>query len=205
MRAKITTPALQDMQSGSASARGPGFFASAVFTNVPRSMLLDNEDDECPDSSSEPCMSASKIRKFAESGSRDFESVTIERQMRDLKQMTVAILLPKCKSLNRSQGKVILLRVRTKKESSNLSTTIKRNITAANAHFLLKACEQNESEKLDEAFDDLMSNDDIQPIRKGGCCEAVGNRAIEDAVRHNNVYMLKKLLHVLHPLRDMKS
>jgi len=182
MRKRANTPALNN-------ARGCATLPTG---------FLEEGSDTFPDSTSDPCLSTDSISILAHGHDQDLTGVTSERKRRDRKQMTVAVLLPKCSSLKRAQGKVILLRVRTKKEASNLTTTIKRNITTANSHLLLEACREDNLEQLREVLDEMVSDEDVQPIRKGGCCEAVGKQAIEEAIKRDNVEILKRLLSVLH-------
>lgn len=183
---KATTPALKDRQNNDPVKR-----SSILFDEISDAIVADT--------SSEPCMSVGNYPHTTElNGCRETYPIDQARkEMGGLREMTVAILLPKCKSLNRTHGKVLLLRVRTKKEASNLTTTIKRNIFAANAQALLKASRENDSERLSELMGELMSNDDVQPIRKDACCEVIGKRAIEEIIKHDNLECLKNLLEQL--------
>jgi hypothetical protein len=197
LKQSIPTPALQ-------IGSGPTREGIARKGGHPASIILDDDPEESlvTDIDSEPCMSAGSVSTLALQRDREtypIDPYRVQKEKKERKEMTVAILLPKCALLNRAQGKVLLLRVRTKKEASNLTTVIKRNITAANAQLLLNVC-RNNTVKLDEVLNGIMSEDDIQPIRKGGCCEAIGKRAIEDAVKQDNLASVKQLLDVLHPL-----
>jgi hypothetical protein len=180
---KATTPGLKD-ELNSDPVKG----SSTLFDDISDAMVTDT--------SSEPCMSVENSPHTTElNGCRETYPIDQARkEMGGFREMTVAVLLPKCKSLNRSHGKVLLLRVRTKKEASNLTTTIKRNIFAANAQALLKASRENDSEMLSELLRELMSNEDVQPIRKDACCEVIGKRAIEEIIKHDNLECLKILL-----------
>lgn len=166
------------------------------------STFFENVDDAvAADVLSEPCMSGGSMPGFSHTtdvdGFRETYPISGGNIKGGFKETTVAVLLPKCVSLNRPHDKVLFIRVRTKKEASNLTTVMKRNICAANAQVFLKACRNNDSKQLSEVFDNLMSKDDIQSIRAEGCCELIGKRGIEDTIKHNNLSSLKQLLEVL--------
>merc|ERR1740130_106958 len=165
------------------------------------SLFADVDDLLAAGVASEPCMNGFAPSSISRTTELDELPETFpisgDNAKEDSKETTVAILLPKCTSSNRPHDKVVFVRVRTKKEASNLATAVKRNVFAKNTQVFLEACRNNDTRQLGEVLENFMSKEDIQSIRAGGCCEAIGKRGIEDAIKHNNLSSLKLLLKFL--------
>jgi len=165
------------------------------------SLFADVDDLLAAGVASEPCINGFAPSSISRTTELDELPETFpisgDNAKEDSKETTVAILLPKCTSSNRPHDKVVFVRVRTKKEASNLATAVKRNVFAKNTQVFLEACRNNDTRQLGEVLENFMSKEDIQSIRAGGCCEAIGKRGIEDAIKHNNLSSLKLLLKFL--------